>query len=79
MNMPIARRTLTNLRASLVIVAFTALAAVGFATTKSIRTPAAPVATSPQAAYLPASESRGVALHTAPAACPVPAAAFGVR
>jgi hypothetical protein len=74
----ITRRTAANVRAALTIVAFTVLAAIGFATTKSVR----PFASAPaEATRLQSVPTNGehVPLHTAPAACPMPAGVFGIR
>ncbi len=78
MKTTLARRTAANLRAAFAIVAFTALAAVGFATANSLRPALASNTERAAIATTPASTSR-TDLHTAPAGCPLPAGAFRVR
>jgi hypothetical protein len=75
MNTRLARRTAANVRAALAIVAFTVLAAIGFATTKSVRPIASPAADVTRLQSLPTNAAH-VPVHTAPAACPMPAGAF---
>lgn len=78
MNTTFARRTAANVRAALVIVAFTALAAVGFATAHSLR-PALDSHTDRAALTSTSTSISRTDLHTAPAGCPLPAGAFKVR
>jgi len=78
MNNRLTRRTAANVRAALAIVAFTALAAVGFGTTKSLRPVARPAAETTRHLVAPASTTQPH-LHHAPAACPMPAGAFRSR
>lgn len=80
MNSRLARRTATHVRATLVVVAFTGLAALGFTTARSVR-PFASSSAAADAARLqtvPAGATP-VPCHTAPAACPMPAGAFRIH
>ncbi|MBE2214698.1 MAG: hypothetical protein IAE82_12575 [Opitutaceae bacterium] len=79
MNTHLARRAAANIRATLVILAFTTLAAVGFATTKSLRPTR--MSASPVHGAAPALASTGSTAmpHAAPAACPMPAGVFTGR
>lgn len=78
MNTRLARRTAANIRAALAIVAFTVLAAIGFATTRSVRPIASPAPDASRLQTAPASATH-VPIHTAPAACPMPAGVFRSR
>jgi len=73
-----ARRTAANVRAALAIVAFTALAGIGFATVHSLRPALGPTADRATRTSSPASTARAD-LHAAPAGCPLPTGAFKVR
>jgi len=74
------RQAAATLRATLVIVAFTALAAVGLATTQSLRPLQSPVApTTSRASISTTGTSRLAPVHQAPAACPMPAGVFKAR
>jgi hypothetical protein len=78
MNKRIARRTASNVRAALAIVAFTVLAALGFATTKSVR----PITRAPAEVVrvqAVSSKTTPAPVHAAPAACPMPAGVFRTR
>lgn len=79
MNNSPLRRSASLVRTTLVLLAFTALAAVGFAATKSIRPAVTPATASLRAAPAPTGATSARMPHLAPAACPIPAGAFNAR
>ena len=79
MNNSSFRRSASLIRTTLVLLAFTALAAVGFAATKSIRPALTPTTTSLHAAPAPTGAASARMPQVAPAACPIPAGAFHAR
>lgn len=80
MKTSIASATSRNLRAAAVLIAFTALAAVGFATVQRIeRTSAADQATARAALASNTGSAPHAHLLVAPAGAPMSAAAFSVR